>query len=208
MRQTSKASFSKYYGTSSDSFSPLNNSYLSIVGVDPDFFAVFLELSNNWGEAPYSVYKGMLVRSILNKTGKSLLFVGIFKLVSAPILLANNSGDFNYTTDSGEITITNYIGPGGNVTIPDTIGSLPVTTIGDYAFNFRTDLISVEIPDSVTRVGNYAFYRCDESTGVSVATTLSALVINHSPYARNYPALKFQTMWRLSGTVPSINVKT
>ena len=28
---------------------------------------------------------------------------------------------FNYTTNNGTITITGYAGPGGDVTIPDTI---------------------------------------------------------------------------------------
>ena len=38
--------------------------------------------------------------------------------------------DFTYTTNNGTITITGYIGPGGVVTIPETINDLPVTSIG------------------------------------------------------------------------------
>ena len=41
---------------------------------------------------------------------------------------------FTYTNNNGAITITGYTGPGGDVTIPDTISGLPVTSIGDYAF--------------------------------------------------------------------------
>ncbi len=42
---------------------------------------------------------------------------------------------FNYTTNNGTITITKYTGSGGDVTIPDTINGLPVTSIGDGAFS-------------------------------------------------------------------------
>jgi hypothetical protein len=37
--------------------------------------------------------------------------------------------DYAYTTNNGTITITKYIGPGGDVTIPSRINGLPVTSI-------------------------------------------------------------------------------
>jgi hypothetical protein len=51
-----------------------------------------------------------------------------------PTGLWNPPGPFNCTTNNGAITITKYTGPGGAVTIPDTINGLPVTSIGDSAF--------------------------------------------------------------------------
>ena len=41
---------------------------------------------------------------------------------------------FTYTVNNGAITITGYTGPGGAVTIPDTIAGLPVTDLGSFAF--------------------------------------------------------------------------
>jgi len=38
--------------------------------------------------------------------------------------------DYTYTTNNGAITITQYRGPGGVVTIPSTINGLPVISIG------------------------------------------------------------------------------
>ena len=50
----------------------------------------------------------------------------------------NNYGIWDYTTSNGAITITQYTGPGGDVTIPDripgTTNGLPVTSIGMGAF--------------------------------------------------------------------------
>ncbi|MCX6921690.1 MAG: leucine-rich repeat domain-containing protein, partial [Verrucomicrobia bacterium] len=54
-----------------------------------------------------------------------------------------------YTTNNGTITITGYCGPGGNVTIPNTINGLPVTSIGSNTFHNCWNLTSVTIPDSV-----------------------------------------------------------
>src|SRR5438445_6062883 len=51
------------------------------------------------------------------------------------ILPAAVQAQFDYVTnDDNTITITGYTGPGGDVTIPNTINGLPVTFIGDYAF--------------------------------------------------------------------------
>jgi len=50
------------------------------------------------------------------------------------MLPATARAQFNYETNSGEITITRYTGPGGAVAIPDSINGLAVTSIGDFAF--------------------------------------------------------------------------
>lgn len=67
---------------------------------------------------------------------------------------------FHYTTNTGVITITGYTGPGGSITIPETIDGLPVTGVGWQAFSWRSDLINVAIPRSVTWIADAAFYNC------------------------------------------------
>ena len=90
---------------------------------------------------------------------------------------------FTYTTNNGTITITGYTGPGGDVTIPDTINGLPVTAIGgNYssgywagAFYQRTSLTSVTIPNSVTSIGEYAFYECTSLTSVTIPNSVTSI---------------------------------
>jgi hypothetical protein len=80
------------------------------------------------------------------------------------LLLSTNSAtvqaQFNYTVnDDGTVTITKYVGRGGDVVIPDTIDGLPVTSIGDTAFAGFAELTSVLIPNSVMSIGYWAVCR-------------------------------------------------
>ena len=50
-----------------------------------------------------------------------------------------------------------------SIMIPDSL-----TTIGDYAFYFCTSLTSVTIPGSVTSIGKYAFANCNTLTSVTM----------------------------------------
>ena len=62
---------------------------------------------------------------------KSLMFL----LLALPTVL---QAQFMFTSNSdGSLTITNYIGSGGAVVIPNTINGQPVTGIGDYAFSIE-----------------------------------------------------------------------
>ncbi len=64
-------------------------------------------------------------------TGRLCFLLSAFLLASTATVQAE---DYLYETNNGTISITKYIGLGGEVTIPDEINGLPVTAIGDYAF--------------------------------------------------------------------------
>src|SRR5260370_28303277 len=82
---------------------------------------------------------------------------------------------FNYTTNNGAITITGYTGPGGGVTIPDTINGYPVTSIGDSAFYRNYTVTSVTIPNSVTNIGVDAFDYCTNLTSVTIPNSVTSI---------------------------------
>jgi len=81
--------------------------------------------------------------------------------------------DYTWTTNNGTIIITGYTGPGGNVTIPDTITGLPVTSIGDKAFAYITNLTGVTIPNSITGIGAVAFWGCTNLMSVSIPNSVT-----------------------------------
>ncbi|HOX01930.1 MAG TPA: leucine-rich repeat protein [Verrucomicrobiota bacterium] len=68
-------------------------------------------------------------------------------------------GEFSYTLEGSAITITDFAGS-GEMIIPDMIGGLPVTTLGDSAFSWHGSLTSVRIPGSVTTIESWAFFGC------------------------------------------------
>lgn len=90
--------------------------------------------------------------------------------LAAPVAL---NAQFTYTTDNGTITITGYTGPGGEVSIPDTIDGLPVTSIGDKAFCEYASLTSVQIPNSVTSIGGGAFAGCTSLSSIAIPSSVT-----------------------------------
>jgi hypothetical protein len=95
-------------------------------------------------------------------------------LLPLPVVV---QAQLTFTTNNGAITITGYAGPGGAVTIPDTINGLPVTSIGDFAFyNLAPHSPTiVTIPDSVTNIGNYAFDLCTALSSVTLGNGLTTI---------------------------------
>lgn len=80
--------------------------------------------------------------------GMALERVKITRIVRwlALLMLLQSSvvqAQYNYTTNSGAITITKYTGADGSVTIPSIIDNLPVTSIGERAFEFCYSLTIV-----------------------------------------------------------------
>jgi hypothetical protein len=92
-----------------------------------------------------------------------------------PAMLFDPLVPFTYTTNNGTITLTNYIGPGGAVTIPSTINGLPVTRVGDSTFGFRSDLTSVTIGTNVASIGQHAFLYCFSLASVTIPDSVLAI---------------------------------
>lgn len=44
--------------------------------------------------------------------------------------------------------------------IPDNIDNIPITEISDYAFSGCTELTSIKLPDTITRIGENTFKNC------------------------------------------------
>ena len=68
---------------------------------------------------------------------------------------------FIYVDNGEEVMIRGYNGPDTDIVIPAEIGGLPVTRIAESAFKENKTIRSVVIPDSVTMLGENAFYMCD-----------------------------------------------
>src|SRR5262249_5980620 len=106
------------------------------------------------------------------KTRIQKLLVGAALVGAATLVRAQ----FNYTNNgNGTCTITTYTGPGGAVTIPNSIAGLSVVTIGNSAFYDKASLDSVTIPDSVTNIGDQAFQLCTRLTSVTIPNGVTGI---------------------------------
>ena len=82
---------------------------------------------------------------------------------------------FTYTNNGTNRTITGYTGTGTNVVIPATIGGGAVTEIGNYAFQSKTNLTAVTIPNGVTTIGANAFADCANLASVTLPSELTRI---------------------------------
>jgi len=99
------------------------------------------------------------------------------KCLALALLLAPPAtvqAQFDYTTNNGAVTITGYTDSNGVVMIPSTMVGLPVTSIGDWAF-YATSVTNVLIPDSVTNIGDGAFFDCESLTNVTIGSSVTSI---------------------------------
>ena len=82
---------------------------------------------------------------------------------------------FQYTTSGLYATITKYTGGDSEVTIPSKIDNYTVTKISDSAFAYNPVITSVVISNTVTEIGNFVFYGCDELKSVKLPSRLKKL---------------------------------
>jgi hypothetical protein len=132
-----------------------------------------------------------------------MLLMGAFFVVATDDVIAAQEGDYLYTTGGSPTvaTITAYLGDGGAVTIPSTLGGFPTAAIGNSAFNFCENLTSVIIPNSVKTIGTAAFDSCVNLTSVSIPSSVTTI----GPMAFQY--CSSLTSLVIPNSVTSIGVK-
>ena len=89
------------------------------------------------------------------------------------VTVDKNNGTYDSRDNCNAIieTSTNKLIVGCNNTIiPNS-----VTSIGEYAFYRCSGLTSVTIPNSVTSIGEYAFYRCSGLTSVTIPNSVTSI---------------------------------
>jgi hypothetical protein len=85
-----------------------------------------------------------------------------------PTAMLDTQSQFGYTTNNSSVTIADYVGPGGEVSVPVTIDDLPVVNIQGGAFLDCTSLTNINIPSGVTNIESDAFIGCTNLASVSI----------------------------------------
>jgi HEAT repeat protein len=102
--------------------------------------------------------------------------VVLLLLVLAVCLLSTGAkAQFACVTNAGGITITRYAGPGGAVTIPDTVDGFPVVGIASSAFWGCKELTDVTLPKSVTTIGGGVFSFCSNLRRINFPSGITSI---------------------------------
>ena len=84
--------------------------------------------------------------------------------------------NFDYMITGNKAIIIGYKGTDTEIEIPNTVKDIPITKIGDSVFynsSVRTEITSVNLPSTVTSLGNYCFYDCSKLTSINIPNVTS-----------------------------------
>lgn len=111
---------------------------------------------------------------LFNICRREIRRLGLILLVlwALPVAL---QAQFFYSTNNGVVTVTGYGGPGGVVTIPATVGGLPIVSIASQAFEEKTSITNLVVGTNITSIGDYAFDFCFNLTNVTLPNSLTTI---------------------------------
>ncbi|MBD5104863.1 MAG: leucine-rich repeat protein, partial [Ruminococcaceae bacterium] len=93
--------------------------------------------------------------------------------------------------EDGSICLSEYIGHSSDVTIPSKIYGRDVTMIGGgYGRMFSDELTSVNIPDSVTKIGAYTFSDCSSLTFIDIPDKVVSIDNNAFEYCSSLTSIE------------------
>ena len=95
----------------------------------------------------------------------------VIKVINAPN--ATIEGDFVFSVIDGVNTLVLYLGNDTEIVLPDNYSK------GNYAigeaFRDNTSITSIEIPNSVTSIGDEAFWNCDGLTSIEIPNSVTSI---------------------------------
>lgn len=97
----------------------------------------------------------------INTTNKTAKIVGEF---------LNEWDGYGIINLSGDIVIPYEY----KITEGENAGVYKVTELGEYSFN-GSDITSVRIPNTITKIGNYAFYNCKNLTSIAIPDSVTTI---------------------------------
>lgn len=88
---------------------------------------------------------------------------------------AATDGDFEYTIENGEATITGYTGNASKLIIPATLGGYPVRVIGESAFSYCFGVTNVIFPVGLTTIGYNSFAGCRDIESIEISSGVKTI---------------------------------
>lgn len=96
-------------------------------------------------------------------------------IATGELLYPAKNSLFRYDVYTTYVAITEYVGTATEVTIPDTLETLPVLVIAQGAFYEADNITSVIISDNVVEIRANAFEKCDNLQTVQLPKQLTTM---------------------------------
>ena len=96
--------------------------------------------------------------------------------------------DYRITITKGTVTLNEYTGSDTEIVVPERIFFLPVTYLESYCYkNVKHTMTSISLPDTMTIVGDTAFWACDklESVHANNINTIECAAFGYDTNLRN-----------------------
>ena len=90
-------------------------------------------------------------------------------------LIASEGLEYTLNPDGKSYTVIGIGSFTGTNLVIDRYNGLPVTSIGEEAFEDCSSLTSITIPDSVTSIGSWAFYGCSGLTSITIPNSVTSI---------------------------------
>lgn len=110
----------------------------------------------------------------LDPTGEHTFEEGVCSVCAAPEYHYTKGLRFELSEDGLTYTVIDYIGTENAVVIPPYFRGKPVVTIGYEAFS-SSGIEAVEIPETVTQIGEWAFSSCKQLKGVVIPSSVTSI---------------------------------
>lgn len=112
----------------------------------------------------------------------------------------NPASDFEYEENAdGGITIKRYRGEDKTVVVPKEIDGKPVTELS-MAFSLNQNIISVDLPDSIIKIGGGAFMSCSSLKSVVLPKNLTEIANGAFEGCSSLSEIEFPTSLTRIGT--------
>ena len=126
------------------------------------------------------------------------MLVFIFTILS----MATNAEVINYISDDGFVydldtetqnaEVKEYSGSATEIVVPESVeyngGEYKVTRLGDQSFSFH-GLTSIDIPSTVTSIGEKCFYWCYYLTKVNIPASVTSIEYGCFGYCANLTSI-------------------
>ena len=129
---------------------------------------------------------GLLLPSLPRKRGKlwpPLIFLAVMLAVGITVFVLTRPESPPAPSETPWFSVNNgalYFHPekytgGDTLRVPSDVDGQTVTRLSSWCFKGCSDLISVELPESLTAIGNEAFANCDSLRGIKLPEKLRTI---------------------------------